>query len=536
MIEEITDEEFALIQVFTNPVMFREFINEGREGWTQLEDHERAWSTCEASYLSMCCGRGVHKTETMIEMLYYWMVNEIFIPGDPGLLVYYPNKSQKDFIWARIRSACETHWLISKYTNHNKINEQIGRIEFVNGFTLIMKIAGSENREANVISVHGPKIWVDEAQDFPWKAWLSLANVLKRDIPWHTLWVSGVPNGDRQNNVLFRCDQEDPDYIKFNVSQTQMSWWTPELEKIRRREYNALQDDTEDYKHFVLGQHGVPVLAIFDRMRFLREDYEVHKIYLNQARYDSTKRSNVGGGYSYHINEAVDCPELPAFPRINGGEKIFIGLGYDVGYSPDPAVFFIMYRDPITGVWRNLVRYILERVEYLLQAETLAWLDQVYNFDFIGMDMTGVGKPQLQTLTSEVADPLYQARKFSERIYGVDFAGSITVAVQEEKDKLVEKKDNVKRVAVETISRWVHEHRFAFSRTDEDLMAELERTKYSRTVSGETVYRTSNDHQFAAFMCAVMAYEKKFGIPLTLPKYEIRPKLMPARWLMPQGV
>jgi hypothetical protein len=37
-------------------------------------------------------------------------------------------------------------------------------------------------------------------------------------------------------------------------------------------------------------------------------------------------------------------------------------------------------------------------------------------------------------------------------------------------------------------------------------------------------------------MCAVMAYENKFGIPLALPKIEVRPKLMTARWFDPTNV
>lgn len=523
------EAEWAFAQILQNPVMFREFINMEDPNWQELEPHERAWTSSSHQYLAMCCGRGVRKTTTLIELLYYWAINGMFVPGDPGLLVFVPNKSQKDAIFPRIRAACEKHWLISKIVNKNAINVQEGRIEFHNGFIFIMRIAGSEGKESNVISIHGSRIWVDEAQDFPWRAWLSLGNVLKFDIPGHMLWVSGVPNGERRENVLYQCDIEDDKYISFNIPQTAMSWWSPELEYKRRREYGAVQEDSEDYKHYVLGQHGVPTYAVFDRARFRKEPYEVTRIVLTQAMFESTRRISPNGLESYNIHEVVVCPPIPT----KLGIKAKVGVGYDVGYSPDPAVFFVMYQDLDTGFWRNLLRVVLQRVEYSLQRETLLWLDTAYNFDFIGIDMGGPGKVVYQELTTDLAEEVYKQRQFAKRIYPVEFGGRMTVAIQDENNELVEKKDNVKRVAVETVSRWVHEHRFAFGMEDNNLMEELERTKFMRSSSGEPIYKTLDDHQFSAMMCAIMAYENKFGVPLSLPRMELRPRLLSARWLDP---
>jgi len=525
--EEFTEQEWALLNIVKNPVMFREFINLEDDNWQPLEDHERAWTSSTAPYLCMCCGRGVRKTTTMIEMTYYWMINRMFIPGDPGLLVFVPNKAQKDSIFPRIRDACTSHWLMARMVNKNNINIQEGRIVFMNGFTFILRIAGSEGKEANVISIHTSRIWVDEAQDFPWRAWLSLGNVLKFDIPGHMLWVSGVPNGERRENVLFHCDQVDDKYVSFNISQEKMSWWSPELEYQRRKELNSVVEISEDYKHYVLGLHGVPTFAVFDRVRFMKEDYEIQKLVFSQQSFEDTKRVGPDGVVRYNINEVIVCPPLPS---IYGKPKV--GLGYDVGYSPDPSVFFVMYQDPLSGVWKNFLRVVLQRVEYTLQRETLLWLDTAYDgFNFIGIDMGGPGKVVYQELTSELAEQAYRDRNFSERIFPVEFGGRITVAVQDENHELIEKKDNVKRVAVETVSRWVHEHKFCFATMDTDLMEELERTKFTRTATGEPLYKTADDHQFAAMMCAVMAYEHYYGTPLSIPRLEPRPKLWTAKFL-----
>jgi hypothetical protein len=523
-------DEWALVQILMCPVLFREFINEDDPNWLPLEQHERAWSACESHYLCMCCGRSVHKTTAMIEMLYYWMINEEFVPGDPGLFVLVPNKAQKDSIFPRIRSACETHWLVSKLVDTNAINIQEGRITFMNGFTFILRIAGTSGKESNIISVHTFRIWVDEAQDFPWRAWLSLQNVLKREIEGYKLIVSGVPNGERRENVLYICDQEDPDYNTFNVSQDKMSWWNADVEHRRRIDYHAQDVDSEDYKHYVLGQHGVPTFSVFDRVRFALEDYDVHIQNITQGMVIKSRRIDPDGVDRYHLNEVLVCPQILA----EVGQSIQKGVGYDVGFSPDPAVFFIMWRDPVTGTWRNLARYILERVEYDIQREILVFLDHAYNFDFIGIDMGGPGKVQYQDLTGELNH--YKDRRFDKRIHPVEFGSYVPVAKTMEIDSNgnkveIIKKDLLKRLAVETASRWVHEHKFIFSKEDDNLMAELERTKFTRSISGEPIYKTSDDHQFAAMMCAIQAYESDFGAPLIAEKKDVIVKLIAAKWL-----
>jgi hypothetical protein len=383
-----------------------------------------------------------------------------------------------------------------------------------------MRIAGAAGTDANVIGIHTMRIWVDEAQEFPWQTWLSLQNCLKQEIPNYQMIVSGVPNGERRDNVLYETDQENPKYLSFNIAQSDMSWWTPEMELEKRQEYHAIQEDSEDYKHYVLGQHGVPSFAVFDRNRFIREDFESMKLVYTQQMFDKIKRVDPDGISRYHIEELVQCPPLP----IEFGYSPKIGLGYDVGFSPDPTVFFIMY-EARTGGWRSLARVVLQRVEYPIQREVLAWLDRVYQFDFMGIDMGGPGKVQYQDLAGELTD--YRAYKFKERLFSVEFGGYITVAIAEDG---TEKKDQTKRVAVETLSRWVHEGRFVFANTDNDLMEELERTKFTRTLTGEPVYRTDNDHQMAAMMCAIMAYEHKFGPPIIVERLPIQVKLASAHW------
>jgi nicotinamide riboside kinase len=516
---EITEEDWMLGEILQNPVMFREFINMDDPNWTPLEIHERAWTTCTKHFVSMCCGRGVHKTTSMIEMLYWWMVNGMYHVGDQGIFILVPNAAQKNITFNKIRSACEKHWFIRHFVRPNSINISEGRIDFVNGFQLLLRLAGEAGKETNVIGIHTYRIWVDEAQDLAWKTWQSLQNCLKEEIPGHQMLVSGVPNGGRQENVLYHADQVDERYIRFNISQEMMSWWTPEMEIARRVFYKAVQEDSEDYKHFVLGQHGAPSFTVFDRNRFQLVDYDPIKEIYTQNTFERIKKEK-DGVVSYLMSDVIVCPPVPS----EYGVRSRIGLGYDPGFSPDPAVFMIIYRDPKTMAWRTLVRYVLQRVEYAIQREVLRYLDQVYEFDFLGIDMGGIGKVQYQDLTGELS--IYKERSFLERIFPVEFGGQMVVAIDEQGN---EKKDLIKRVAVEMLSRWVYERQIEFAKTDDDLMTELERTKFTRTITGEPVYRTDDDHQMSALMCALMAYEHKFGVPIA--KAEPNVQLLAARWL-----
>lgn len=525
--EEIYEAEWAIIQILGHPVLFREFINEDNPGWKPLERHERQWSTCQNSFIAMCCGRGVHKTTAMIEMLYFWMINYMFIPGDPGLFVVVPNKAQKDLSFFRIRSACLSHWLIKQYADPNAINITDGKIEFRNHFQLLMRIAGAAGSDANVIGIHTTRIWVDEAQEFPWQTWQSLQNCLKQEIEGFQMIVSGVPNGGRQENVLFFADQESDKYMSFNVSQAEMTWWTPELELEMRKQYHALHgEDSEDYKHYVLGQHGVPSFSVFDRNRFEKDGHETARLVYTQNMFDRVKRVDADGIERIHIEEVIHTPPLP----YSVGFEPRTGLGYDVGFSPDPTVFFIMYETE-THQWKNLSRVVLERVEYPIQREVLAYLDKIYQFKFMGIDMGGPGKVQYQDLTNPLSE--FKPFKFKERLFPVEFGGYMTVAIGVDDE---EKKDQTKKVAVETLSRWVHDGRFVFSKEDTNLMDELERTKFTRTITGEPVYRTENDHQMAAMMCALLAYENKFGPAVVVQREPLKLRLMSANWFDPTGV
>src|SRR3990172_8293141 len=103
MKEEVWEEgEWEFVQILENPVLFREFINEGDENWNGLEEHERAWTACTSHFVSLCSGSF---------LLFFF-----FFP------IFKKKKKKKDPTFFRIRAACLSHWLIKQFVNTNSIN------------------------------------------------------------------------------------------------------------------------------------------------------------------------------------------------------------------------------------------------------------------------------------------------------------------------------------------------------------------------------------------------------------------------------
>ena len=83
---------------------------------------------------------------------------------------------------------------------------------------------------------------------------------------------------------------------------------------------------------------------------------------------------------------------------------------------------------------------------------------------------------------------------------------------------------------------YTNNHRITYSSTDIDLIAELERMTFTKTPSGEIVYKTvtprggkrGEDHFTAALLCGVGAYYLENE---NLNLKHSKPKLMRAIWV-----
>ena len=93
-----------------------------------------------------------------------------------------------------------------------------------------------------------------------------------------------------------------------------------------------------------------------------------------------------------------------------------------------------------------------------------------------------------------------------------------------------------KPYSVSLLQEYTNSHKFIYSSTDLELITEMERMTYTKTPTGEVVYRTLTpkggkrgaDHFTSAMLCAAVTYYLMIDGRLFIP---IKPKLVSSRWV-----
>jgi hypothetical protein len=203
-------------------------------------------------------------------------------------------------------------------------------------------------------------------------------------------------------------------------------------------------------------------------------------------------------------------------------------FGIDPGFNPDPTAIVVMY---ITnGKWYQHARLNWYGVEYPDQAKLIAYLDQKFNPSSIGIDEGGPGKPVVQFL---LADDKYKERNFNEKIVPINFASSITFGVDDEGNDL---KTRAKEFAVRNLQQLTNTKKIVFSRLDEELITELERTTFTKSVNGNVTFRTftekggarGSDHNMSAYLAGFTGWYLRFE---GFFQHEKPVKLIRSRWM-----
>jgi hypothetical protein len=343
--------------------------------------------------------------------------------------------------------------------------------------------------------MHTPFEIVDEAAFYPWGTWIELQPTLNTWERGYRLIVSGVPIGLREQNVLYYTDEQADNFSVHRVSAHENPRYTDEDEERNVDKYGG--SDSEDYIHHVLGRHGTPVFAVFDRTLMSISDYPVYKI-----KIDGIKVTETSEFYSRLSN-------IPPIERSYD----YVIMGIDLGYTEATAIH-ILYNS--RGIIRYHARVELQKVPYPLQKQLISFLDERFKRpEVIGVDAGGPGKPIVQDLLE--ADE-YIHKDFHKRLIPVEF-GARLILGQDSDGKDI--KVRMKPFAVSLTQEYSNSHRLVYSSTDFELITELERTTYTKTPTGEIVYRTltpkggqrGDDHNTSALLCAMIAqYQLKDAI------------------------
>jgi hypothetical protein len=510
--QKISQEDLVLYEVIKNPVLFGEFVY-------NLDIDPKLDTTFEFTWyqreilgdfnprVSIATARATGKTVSDYSIL-LWILSYNVFPED-YILFTVPSKVHLEPVFTNLVRLLKTNSFLKNFIDiRSGVNSSEFKITLKNGAVLLCRIAGQSGTGSNLIALHTPFIIVDEGGYFPYNAFNEMQPSLNVWTPGHREIVSGVPTGMRENNVLYTVDQENDSYTKHRVSAYDNPRITVEDIEAAKEQYGGVE--SEDFIHYVLGQHGKPVYSLFDRGLFKIETYPVFKLNI-----DGLKMDDVGEVLS----------KIESFPNIL--EKHYgIVIGVDLGYT-EPTAICILYLDGHER-FRFHGRIKLTKVSYPIQEKIIDLLDTKYSPIIFGIDRGSSGLSVLQTLQEHQE---YKHKKFKERIYPIEFSSSVVIGTNTDGE---ENKIKAKPFFVSVLQEMANSHRVIFSTTDMDMVTELERMTYSKSPNGDISYKTiterggkrGEDHFTSALMSGVGAFHMVREFTNSSPKI----KLMRALW------
>lgn len=512
--EKVAQEDLILYEILRNPVLCPEFIynvdvDPRYDSEFSFTKYQKEVLSDFSNHVSMCTARAVGKTVTLVSIILWILVFKVF-PGD-YILYAVPSKVHLQPVWEGLLRAFRSNSFLSNFVQKNAgINSSNFSINTLNATSLICRIAGQSGTGSNLVGLHTPFILTDEAGYFPWNAFNEMQPDLNTFTKGHREVVSGVPTGMREKNVLYHVDQENPGYSKMRVS----AYDNPRISEsdIISFEEQYGGKDSDDFIHYVLGQHGKPVFALFDRSLLAIENYPILRMEI-----DGIKLSD---------NIAEMFTKIESFPALT--EKNYgVILGIDLGYT-EPTAIQILYLDHYERL-RFHGRIKLSKTPYPVQEKIIDMLDTRFRPMIIGMDAGNAGLSVIQTLKTATD---YTHKNYNKRLYPIDFSSSTVIGVNPDGE---ENKVKTKVLTVSILQDYCNNRRLIFSHTDPEMITELERMTYTKNQNGDISYRTlterggtrGEDHFTSALLCGVGSYYFTKEYNLQKPGH----KLFRAKWI-----
>jgi hypothetical protein len=441
-------------------------------------------------------------------MLIWVLLYKLF--PDDYILYTVPSKVHLEPVFTNLVRLFRNNSLLKNFIDSKSgVNSSEYKITLKNGASLLCRIAGQSGTGANLIGLHTPWIEVDEGGYFPWSAFQEMQPSLNTWTPGYREIVSGVPTGLREKNVLYTVDMEVDSYSKHRASAYDNPRITEQDIKKAIEQYGG--EDTDDFIHYVLGQHGKPVFSLFDRSLLKIENYPVYKLSI-----DGLKTEDL-----LEIKTKLDL-----FPKVTESNYGIL-FGIDLGYTEPTAisVFYIDEKDRI----KFHGRIKLSKVSYPLQEKIIDILDSRFKPIIIGVDRGNAGISVIQNL-QEHTD--YVHKNYRERLYPIEFSSSISLGIDLDGN---ENKVKAKPFFVSVLQEMANNHRVIFSTTDPEMITELERMTYTKSPSGDITYKTvterggkrGDDHFTSALLCGVGAFHMTREFSRITPKI----RLVRARWI-----
>jgi len=492
IVEKVIQEDLILYEILRNPVLFAEFIYNidkiDRDREFLLDIYQKELLCDFSPYISLVAARAVGKTVSLSALILWLLVFNVF--SEDYIVFTVPNKVHLEPVFASLTRLLRSNSFLKKFIEpKGGINNSDFSIKLLNSSVLICRIAGTSGTGANVIGLHTPVVLLDESGYYVWQTWMELQPILNTWQPGFRMITSGVPTGIREKSVIYKNDMEDDSYSKHRITAFNNLRFT-EDDRIRAAEQYG-GEDSDDYVHFVLGKHGKPIFSLFDRNTFSILQYPVYRVDI-----DGIKESE---NIFDLLNRLAVLPALP--PKA--AQCIF---GIDLGYT-EPTAIWVMYQD-VLGAIKFHAKIKLTKVSYPLQEKIIDNLDSRFSPSVLGMDKGNVGMSVIQNLMEHVD---YKTKKYNNRIVPIDFSSQVSLGMTSDGEEI---KYKTKPFLVSILQEYTNNHKVIYSSTDMDMITELERMTYTKTQTGDIVYRTltqrggkrGEDHFTSALLCGIGAY------------------------------
>jgi hypothetical protein len=477
IVEKLSESELALLEILEHPLWNPMFIrNTVDESWDHADYQEDVLSDTN-SYISFRAGRAVGKSETLLDKVVYFLINDFF--DTHTIAIVTPNRVHLEPLWRKLTRWLAFHPLLKHYKD--SINSQVFNITTKNGVTVDCRIAGISGTGASVIGLHTPVLFVDEAGFFPWDVWVELIPTVNTWEKGFQVIVCGTPSGERENNVLYFADKISSQYTHHRVSAHDNPRYSKDDEIRNIQQYSG--EDSDDYQRLVLGRHASPVTMVFAK--------------------DSIPLKSIPM-YTYGLNrEDIKTDPMKINRMIKNIPKAdTTALGIDLGYT-DPTIISIFKK--VRNHWVNYARIELEHIEYPDQIKIINRLDEEHGYSFVAIDEGHAGVAVTQELVSKFPHKFYE-----DRLISVNFSTSHVVGVDLDGNEI---KSRVKSISAEKLRRLFDNSKLYLSEKDRDLLSELERVESYKGRSGKTLYRVrtisgglkGEDHRFASLLCFAYA-------------------------------
>jgi hypothetical protein len=496
---QLSEGDLSVLEIVEDKVLFGEFIRSTNEyleegeqegGWA-FDGYQKNMLLDESHYLSVCTGRATGKTLVMETRIIHDAVSNKYSKTSANeILLVVQNKAQLDPIFLRFSQIFRRHPFLKHFVDRNSINFSQHEIKLLNGAMIRCRIVGSSG-DANIVGMHVPCIYVDESQLIGWTAWNSLLQALNSWDENFTVWVSGVPNGLREHNVLYECDQSERKFNHHRLTRLESPRYTRDQYESDLKQYGGV--DGDDFVHLVKGEHGTPAFSVFDRKLMKIENYPVVVNTMNNINLESNNGMFI---------DLLQTPEPP--------DNDLLVAAIDAGFSNDPTIITLLYRRNL--MWREFARYELRRIKYPVQAKIIEWLDNAYRFNMITLDAGSSGLALGQILQE-------QKNNYGSRLVMVDFQGTVVIGYDEEGK---EEKDRIRKFTIQQLQKWSqNDQNITFSLQDEDMINELERVGFTRDMLGQPKYfvysptggQKGDDHILASLLTWVYGYYNEYFSP-----------------------